>query len=326
MGTKIAPPFAFKDPEGTWTGISIELWREVAKDLGISYEFRETDLAGLLEGVKNKKLDLAIAAISVTQDREEQLDFSHSYYSTGLGIAVKNKAKSGWFLVAQRFFSAQFLKVLTVLVFVLLAVGFLGWLAERKANPEQFGGTKKSGILAGFWWAAVTMTTVGYGDKAPRTILGRLVGLFWMFASILIISSFTAAITASLTVAEFGSRISGPEDLPEVRVLCIENSTGEKYLKENRIPSHSVSSTAEAMSELVNGRTDALVYDAPMLKYLVNKNFAGKVRVLDRTLAPQAYAIALPQGSSLREPVNRVLLGKINEPWWGETLFKYMGR
>ena len=73
-------------------------------------------------------------------------------------------------------------------------VGVVMWLGERRRNQAQFGGTAAHGIGAGLWWSAVTMTTVGYGDKAPVTILGRLLGLVWMFAAIIIISSFTAAI------------------------------------------------------------------------------------------------------------------------------------
>ncbi|MFH7563901.1 MULTISPECIES: ion channel [Oceanimonas] len=41
---------------------------------------------------------------------------------------------------------------------------------------------------------------MGYGDKAPVTFAGRLVGLIWMFAGMIMVASFTAAITSSLTV------------------------------------------------------------------------------------------------------------------------------
>ena len=40
-----------KNDEGAWTGISIDLWREIATELNLSFEFRETDLRGLLDGV-----------------------------------------------------------------------------------------------------------------------------------------------------------------------------------------------------------------------------------------------------------------------------------
>jgi ABC-type amino acid transport substrate-binding protein len=101
-----------------------------------------------------------------------------------------------------------------------VAVGALTMTADREARfdfthpfyqtglsiavppvPEQFGGSAAEGIGSSFWWAAVTMTTVGYGDKAPVSLPGRLIGLVWMFAGLIMVASFTAAITSSLTVS-----------------------------------------------------------------------------------------------------------------------------
>ena len=42
VGTKIAPPFAMKADDGSWEGISIELWDEIAKELDLDYEWQET--------------------------------------------------------------------------------------------------------------------------------------------------------------------------------------------------------------------------------------------------------------------------------------------
>lgn len=53
----------------------------------------------------------------------------------------------------------------------------------------------------------VTMTTVGYGVKAPRTPGGRIVALIWMFANIFLVTVSTAAITSSLTVGELSGKV-----------------------------------------------------------------------------------------------------------------------
>lgn len=79
------------------------------------------------------------------------------------------------------------------------------------------------------------MTTVGYGDKAPRTVGGRAVGFIWMFTAIIVISFFTATIASSLTLTRLHSRVGGPQDLPHVRVGGLEGSAAVEYLEEQGI-------------------------------------------------------------------------------------------
>jgi len=325
VGTKEAPPFAMKDADGKWSGISIELWQDLAAQLNLKYQFKEMDLEQLLAGVTNGSLNAAVAAISVTSDRERVMDFTHPFFTTGLGIAVSARSSTPWFSAIRRVLSWQFLAVIGLLGLVLLAVGFLVWLFERRGNDEHFGGKAWEGIGSGFWWSAVTMTTVGYGDKAPRTLGGRIVGLVWMFAAIIIISSFTAAITSALTVSQLGSSIHGPGDLPDVRVAGVDSSTGEAYLKREHITYQNYPGALAALKALENGEVDAVVYDAPILQYLAKENFPGRITILPRKFIRQDYAIAVPQGSPLREQLDRVLEAEIRSPRWQELIYTYLG-
>jgi ABC-type amino acid transport substrate-binding protein len=325
VGTKEAPPFAMKTQEGDWIGISIDLWRRIADELGIVPEFREMDLKGLLQGVETRKLDAAVAALTITAEREENLDFTHPFYTTGLGIAVKFHQGSPWLTVVKRFVSLAFLKVVSALALLLLVVGLLVWWFERKQNHRQFGGSAARGIGSGFWWSAVTMTTVGYGDKAPLTVGGRIVALIWMFAGIIIISSFTAALTTALTVSELGSIVKGPEDLPKVRVGTVLDSTSESYLLEKRISVRLYKTSIEGLQALAENRIDAVVYDAPLLHHLIKQRFQGTLDVLPDKIMRQDYGIALQAQSPWRERINRILLEKISEPEWEDTLQRYLG-
>jgi ABC-type amino acid transport substrate-binding protein len=198
------------------------------------------------------------------------------------------------------------------------------WLFERRHNPDMFGGNAASGIGSGFWWSAVTMTTVGYGDKAPKTCGGRVVAIIWMFTSIIIISSFTAAITTSLTVGELEGTIRGLEDLRSARVGAVTGSSSEAFLREEGIRTRPIPSTRDGLSSLADGRLDAVVQDAPILKFLVANNFADELKIIPKTFSRQDYGIALPVGSTQRETLNRDLLEVIASPEWRRLVQRYI--
>ncbi len=326
IGYKIAPPFAIKNADGSWTGLSIELWRHIAHELDFDYEIRETDIPGLVQGLKAGTLDAAVAALTVTAEREKLFDFTHPFYTTGLGIAVKKQRYSNWRDMILGFFSWRFLRPLGGLFLILLLVGTLVWSLERKSDAGGFAKDPARGIAGGFWWSAVTMTTVGYGDKSPVTFAGRGVAIIWMFVSIITISGFTAAIASSLTISKLGKHIDGPEDLLQVRVGSIPKTTTANYLDRQHIIFRPYDTPLSGLQALEENHIDAFVYDAPILRYLIKREIGQSVHVLPGTFERQDYAIGLVTNSDLREAINRLMLQHIHEHWWHDTLFGYLGR
>ena len=327
VATKPAPPFVIRGDDGAWTGLSIELWKRVAADLGVEYEIREAGIPEMLEGLEDGTFDVSAAAMTVTPEREIRVDFIHPFHTTGLAIAVRDDYRHGWLGSLLAFFSADFLRVVLALIVLLLVCGLLVWLFERRKNPEMFGGTTPEGVGSGFWWAAVTMTTVGYGDKAPRTIGGRIVALVWMFASLIVISGFTASIASALTLGGLGSPVQGPEDLDEVRVGTVPQTTSALYLDEQNIPFEQVESVPAGLDALHEERIDALVYDRPILLYLVRTEHSGRLQVLPPTFERQDYAFAVRPDSTLREPINRTVLELVageRAPEWKKLLKQYL--
>jgi len=207
VGVLDAPPFSMKRADGSWEGIAIELWQAVARERGWEYELREYDsLGSLLRAVEAGDVD-ATPAIAASRAHEVAMDLSHSYQRSGSGIAVV-AARSGprWFGILEQLASLAFLRVIGILLLVWLTAGAIVWMFERRQNRAMFGDSTLKGLGNGIWWAAVTMTTVGYGDKAPRTLGGRTVAIVWMLASIILISSFTAAITTSRSASSSSCR------------------------------------------------------------------------------------------------------------------------
>ena len=94
VGILKAPPFSFKDSNGEWVGICVILWKLVADDIGLNYNFEELGLSELLEGVSHGDLDAGIGPITINAEREKLFDFTHSFFSTGLGVVVKKESNT----------------------------------------------------------------------------------------------------------------------------------------------------------------------------------------------------------------------------------------
>lgn len=306
VGTKSTPPFVVHGPDGRWSGPSIDLWREIAGELDLRFELQERDLDGLIHGLEDGSLDLAMAALTVTADRERRVDFSHPFFSTGLAIARAHGRPDGWIDVALAVFNMDFLRLLLIFAGLQLAVGALMWLIERSHNPH-FQGARGAGLISGLWWAVVTMATVGYGDKVPQTGAGRLLAMVWMLASLIILTTVTAAITSSLTVGRLEAKVSGPEDLGKLRVGTVGQTTSEVYLSEMKLNFRAYPSAAAGLAAIAAREIDALVHDELTLRSLVATEYSTSIDVLPRIFRRQDYAFALPTGSPLREPIDRIL-------------------
>jgi ABC-type amino acid transport substrate-binding protein len=222
-----------------------------------------------------------------------------------------------------RLFSLQFLMVIGSLILLWLAAGSLVWSFEGRRNRDMFGAGPVKGIGHGIWWAAVTMTTVGYGDKTPQTLGGRIVAIIWMIASIILISSFTAAITTSLTVSELSGKVRGSRDLPTVRVGSVAQSEAQNYLVKKGIAAFPFKNEWDGLQALVDAKIDAFVFDESVLKYLARTQFPARVHVLPETFDHYFVSMSMPQGSPIREPLNRAILKILDSNEWKNLVEQY---
>jgi len=324
VSTRNTPPFSFQDASGQWKGLSIELWEACAKDLGLEYTYQEQSLADIIRGGGEQPYDIAVAGISLTREREAQLDFTHSFLNSQLAIAYVNEARNPIFAVFHSVFSLNFLLALLPLMSVLLLIGIIIWYLERKTNPEEFSPSPGRGLADGFWFSAVTMTTVGYGDKAPKTTGGKLIALFWMFASVIIISSFTATIASSLTAGYYDNRIESIADLKDKKIATTEKSTSAQFLGNLNMRTLLYDTPDAALDALVKDKVSAVVFDEPTLRYLA-QSIDQPLRIVPINAKPQQYGLVLPSGSPMRERINQSLLKVIQTPEWNFIKQKYLG-
>jgi ABC-type amino acid transport substrate-binding protein len=274
--------------------------------------------------VENGEADAGIAAISITSEREEVLDFSHPYYQSGLQVMIASGSRTHVFNVLANILSSRVLPVLGIMVLFVILTGHLVWLAERRGNPD-FPKAYLPGVWAGIWWASVTVTTVGYGDVKVRRVLGRILGIVWMFFGLFLLAGFTATVTAELTVSRFTTTIQNVEDLRRYRVATVEGTTSAQYLAEQHIPYIGTDKIESAYAMLERGEVDGVVYDAPVLAHYASQDDEGQFSLVGKPFKEEDYGIALAPDSPYEEAINQALLelaengtyDELHRTWFG---------
>ncbi len=113
--------------------------------------------------------------------------FRLSRYSTSMTVLIQVLKEE----------AASISAALFVLMMLIILAANIAYLAEHEAQPIAFGT-----IPAALWWAVITMTTIGYGDVVPVTVIGRLCG-----AGIGIVSVGMVALPAGILASGFNDAL-----------------------------------------------------------------------------------------------------------------------
>ena len=301
-------PFAKLEEGQAPVGFSIDLWQAVARAEGLRYRFASYDNVGdKLTAVTSGEADVAIGGISVTLEREVTVDFSQATFRTGLDILVRDERASPFSVQALSAVATPGRVGIIVGFFLLIVVsGHLVWLAER--GKDAFDDRYVPGVFEGMYWAIVTASTVGYGDKAPVRWGGRLVAALVIVVSLPMFAVFTAELASTLTVATLESQIQSEDDLRGRAVGVVKGTTGERAMRRLGANVFPFPDATQATTALKQGDVMAVVHDAPNLYAIANQAGSGELLLLSNLFEPQLYGIVVGQGSELREMVNRGLL------------------
>lgn len=146
----------------------------------------------------------------------------------------------------------------------------------------------------------------------------------WMFTGIGLVAVFTAVVTASLTVGELRGKVQGLHDLHGVRVGSVVLTESLDYLGRHGIAARSFKNQKDGLQAVADGEIDAFVFNELVLKNLSRTEFSGRIRVLPEIFDQYYVSFAMPSGSALREPLNRVLLKIIAADDWTRLKARYI--
>ena len=307
VAVSVLDPFVIKRADGSFGGFSVELWEEIARRNNYRTVYVEKSDAGAeIDAVDRGEAEVAIGPVTVTAERADRVEFSPPTLSSGLQMMVATGKASALDGLWRALLDPAVLVLICLMVATALAAAVVIWLLERQSNPE-FAHKAPKGIAEGGWWASVTMLTIGYGDRVPRTGLGRSFTVVWMVIGMLLVAAVTATYTSNLTVRRLTTNVESPDDLRDHSVVSVTGSSAAAYLTDKGISFRGVASPSQMIDAVRDGSSEVAVYERPVLARATRKS-DGNLALAGAQFTHDYDAIAIAKGSDLRAPLDRTLL------------------
>jgi ABC-type amino acid transport substrate-binding protein len=318
-------PFVFVE-NGRVDGLSFRIWDEVMEREGHAYKLVNMPFNEVLESLKSGRIDATIMPLSITWERSKTFQFSTPYFAAHGAVAIANPSPFKNFTNGLKsFVNSNFLKGVFILILIIFIFGLLGWYFEWKDNSEHFR-KGVSGLWDGIWWSAVTLTTVGYGDKTPKTVWGKLAALLLMFGGLLFVSGITASIASNVVVNEISNDFSSLDRLKSVRVGTLANSQIHEYLKTHFFKDiQGYSNIEEGLNALAKGELKGFMYDEQILRSEIAIHpLADKLVILPIKYDATFYGFGFAKGlDSLSMQVSQSILTMRDDRDWQMLLHEY---
>ena len=325
VGVSERPPYTMKNDSGVWEGMAIDLWEEIAKNLGLKFQYVPCIQDRMNAQLKSGEIDI----IAVTGQATELLDvedFTQPYLFSKTAAAVahlsllasidnirKHLWESGMFTIVMSMF-------LTMFVISMILVLF-----ESRRESGHFEGSRFQRFANALWYTAVTMTSVGYGDTHRLSGIGRIVTFTWMLLGILFVALFTGSVVSAVTTNDINAQIIRVDDLLHYRCGCLAGTKLARFLATQGIPLKKCASYEEGFAALARGNINAFAGDAISESYVINNEYPGQFKICSFPSVSLVYAMAFRAGDPDYATINKALMKIVFADDWRLKIERWTG-
>lgn len=325
VGVSEIPPFVMKGDDGNWTGITFQLWDQIAKNLNLQYNIYEYPHEQLYGALSQEKVDVALF-IDPTRGHDYLLDYSKTYFHSELAIAGRADQESSMGRILSVLSSPEVVTIALILLVVVLIVSAIFWLLEKHNNPTLYDKEHGRGnFMNGVMWAILLVTAQEPDIFKNTSFWGRVIALVLLFVGVTVSASYVALITSSLTVNQLTASTHDKEDLPFIKVAALHDSRAGEYLSDHYIKYMPVETIADALDALEQNEIDGVLADGAELEFHVKSKGSTKIAIAPANIETEYYHLSYPEDSKLRKYIDPALTKFVETAEWPAILRRFLG-
>jgi ABC-type amino acid transport substrate-binding protein len=319
------PPYTFKTDQGIWTGIGIELWEQIAEELHLPYEYVEVPLIDVYEALHSGKCDLT-PAVSLTHNAIDLVDYTSPYlFSYAAVQTVQKSLRQQLESFYLHLWESGIVAILLSMMGLMIIFSAVLMIFERKNKEGHFGGSHLKGFGTAFWFSAVTMTSVGYGDTKHLTPFGRSITFLWMLLGILFVALFTGAVVSAISSSNESAKVFHIDDLARFKTGAYQGSIMDLALRDRGIPVTEYTTPELGIAALDGGEITAFAGDAIPMTYIATNHYPGRFTLSLITSKSLFYVMATRPELPEFQRINKKLLNITLLPNWRSRVERWTG-
>ncbi|KAG8244583.1 hypothetical protein J6590_019836 [Homalodisca vitripennis] len=349
-----------------YEGMGIDVIHELSLMNGFNYTFKEhkggsgnpDKVTGKWDGMIGEVLagraDLAIADITITEEREKDADFTMPYMNLGISILYKKPSKSPSLFSFMSPFSNDLWRALiaayvgvSILMYIIARISPKEWTnpypcvdeSELEELENQFS------LNNSFWFVTGSIMQQG-SELAPISASTRMLASVWWFFILIIVSSYTANLAAFLTIEQNEEIFSDVTELANQRAdapnfvkygakaggategfFKASNHTMYQkmwhYMQEN-YDDVMMKSNKDGVNRVLSGTDYAFLMESASIDYEVQRNC--DLRQVGQPLDSKGYGIVMAKRAWYRNILSSSVIklqekGKFTQlykKWWKE--------
>lgn len=306
----VEAPFVFIDETNQLQGLSISIFREIARQNNWLYTIvpakEEVDTA--IDDLAAGKFDILIGPISITENRIKKIAYSRPFYLAEGKLAINRQSISHKKAIVDLMESFP-VGLLIIILIVLIGISHVIWLSERKTNtemPKQYF----YGLMFASW-IFITHFFKGGLLYHPKTVVARLILMVWLMIALSIFLVATSTYTAYITAKVIDSRksINNVTELFGRRIAYVAGQNYTTFPEKVGATGVKAASIQDALMLVQNKKVFAAIGSFLIIRTALNRINAPDVVISSLKISSDEVAFGTPINSPYLRPMDITIVG-----------------